>query len=413
MNSYPEAMEVFARSREDIDFMSDDFEPVSDPIVEEIINDQSLNGVQNSNVLPLEDEIKIPNSPSRRQDDTRRGHRKQGRGTQNTYEHIPGQAASNMATAPKLDKSPALQSAISTASDSTLQKASYAKPLLKETINSPIRMPAVRGDRSLTGGLSVVKLTEAELTAKFERMRIINASRTEKHRLQQADKAAFQSRVDEIARGNREKEIKERAQQVEMEKERSKNREHKIKGINRREWDSGKKESDVIDCRKAPTNEYVKYGHGDIKKFGLKNNQFMGEKFQNNDRISVVSNKDLGGYPSHVKTPIFTSTIEFPSIPAKNEQKSVTPHTAIKDCPPMTISKMSPTLLDREDTILVPTVKMSQSISYSHALRSAETAEQLKKHGNQSESRPRKESRDWAEEMSVPYEENKSGSSAT
>lgn len=48
-------------------------------------------------------------------------------------------------------------------------------------------------DRSLSGGVTPVKLTDAELEERMEKMRILNAAKREKHRLQEADKAAFES----------------------------------------------------------------------------------------------------------------------------------------------------------------------------------------------------------------------------
>ncbi|KAI0995381.1 hypothetical protein K3495_g12801 [Podosphaera aphanis] len=96
-----------------------------------------------------------------------------------------------------------------------------------------------RGDRSLTGGLSKVRLTDAELSAKLEKMRIINAAKLEKHLLQAADQAAFEFRDEELVKETCKKE-RERVQRLEMEKERMKNRERKIKSISRREWDVGK-----------------------------------------------------------------------------------------------------------------------------------------------------------------------------
>ncbi|RKF64148.1 hypothetical protein OnM2_020036 [Erysiphe neolycopersici] len=108
------------------------------------------------------------------------------------------------------------------------------------TVTSPKRTSAVRGDRSHTGGFSKKTLSENELGSIFEKMTCINARTLEVHRRQEADLATFQARVEEETRDNHIKAKKEREQQLKMEEERLKNREHKIKSSSRREWDMRK-----------------------------------------------------------------------------------------------------------------------------------------------------------------------------
>ncbi|POS86890.1 hypothetical protein EPUL_001052 [Erysiphe pulchra] len=108
------------------------------------------------------------------------------------------------------------------------------------TVTSPKRISAVRGDRSHTGGFSRKTLSENELGSIFEKMTGINARKLEVHRRQEADLATFQARVEEETRENHVKAKKEREQQLQMEEERLKNRQHKIKSSSRREWDMRK-----------------------------------------------------------------------------------------------------------------------------------------------------------------------------
>ncbi|KAJ9667391.1 hypothetical protein H2201_002592 [Coniosporium apollinis] len=105
--------------------------------------------------------------------------------------------------------------------------------------------PAVRGDRTATGGLPRAKLSEAELAAKMAAISLKNASLTAAHERAEADLATFEKR---------EKEASERAAQVArvekmkrraMEGEREANRMRKLKAVGGREWDLEKEEGFV------------------------------------------------------------------------------------------------------------------------------------------------------------------------
>jgi hypothetical protein len=58
-----------------------------------------------------------------------------------------------------------------------------------------------------------------------------------------------------------------------MEMERAKNRERKMKAQGGREWDSEKKDEDIVD-RKGRSSEYVRGGHGGVKRTGLEGSRF-------------------------------------------------------------------------------------------------------------------------------------------
>ncbi|KAI6249531.1 hypothetical protein HI914_01285 [Erysiphe necator] len=119
----------------------------------------------------------------------------------------------------------------------SLTPGSTTRSIPPRTVTSPKRTSAVRGDRSHTGGFPKKILTENELGSIFEKMTGINARKLEVHRRQEADLATFQARVEEETREYFVKAKKEREQQLKMEEERLKNREHKIKSSGRREWD--------------------------------------------------------------------------------------------------------------------------------------------------------------------------------
>ena len=81
------------------------------------------------------------------------------------------------------------------------------------------------------------------------KMAILNKQKAEKHRLTEADQAAFQHREKELAKERREKAIAEKKNERVMEMERAKNRERKMKAQGGREWDSEKVKSDIVDGR--------------------------------------------------------------------------------------------------------------------------------------------------------------------
>jgi hypothetical protein len=94
-------------------------------------------------------------------------------------------------------------------------------------------------------------------------MAILNAQKAERHRLSEADQAAFQHREKELAKERREKAVAEKRNERVMEMERAKNRERKMKAQGGREWDSEKVESDLVDGRgRGRSSEYVRGGHG-------------------------------------------------------------------------------------------------------------------------------------------------------
>lgn len=105
---------------------------------------------------------------------------------------------------------------------------------------------AVRGDRTLTGGTQRAKLTEEELTARMEAVKLKNASREEAYAREQADAEAFATRETEAE--NKRKE--ERQDRQIMMGERERNRQRKLKAQGVREWDEGKDDSGGADRAK-------------------------------------------------------------------------------------------------------------------------------------------------------------------
>ncbi|PSK50437.1 AP-1-like transcription factor [Elsinoe australis] len=118
------------------------------------------------------------------------------------------------------------------------------------------KAPAVRGDRSATGGSARTKLTEEELAAKISSIKLRNASLEAAHARAQADADSFAQRENEAAKKRQE----ERRDRQQMMGEREKNRMRKLKAQEGREWDSEKREEDFSDRRRG----YGRGAHGGI-----------------------------------------------------------------------------------------------------------------------------------------------------
>lgn len=120
---------------------------------------------------------------------------------------------------------------------------------------------AVRGDRSGTGGIRKPKLTEDELSARLEAVKLNSAKREEAHRLAEADEASFQQREQQAHVKRREESAAKRVQDAEREK----NRLRKLKAQGGREWDEDKVEPDEINGR---SSQYRRGAHGGVGQYG-------------------------------------------------------------------------------------------------------------------------------------------------
>ncbi|RPA96735.1 hypothetical protein L873DRAFT_1214081 [Choiromyces venosus 120613-1] len=106
-------------------------------------------------------------------------------------------------------------------------------------------------DRTLSGGIKKPKLTEDELAARLERVKLNNQRLIERRRKAEEDESSFQ--VAEEARkqadvhkrmADRKKRAEADRNRKELDDEREKNRQRKLKAVQTREWDSTKTEED-------------------------------------------------------------------------------------------------------------------------------------------------------------------------
>ncbi|OJJ45310.1 hypothetical protein ASPZODRAFT_133957 [Penicilliopsis zonata CBS 506.65] len=109
-----------------------------------------------------------------------------------------------------------------------------------ETSAEAARVPAVRGDRSATGGLKKPKLTEEELAQRIAAAKENAARKAAAHARAEADQASFMER-EKVAAEKRRQEVQNRRA---MDSERERNRLRKLNALGGREWDATKREED-------------------------------------------------------------------------------------------------------------------------------------------------------------------------
>ncbi|EZF72944.1 hypothetical protein H105_05203 [Trichophyton soudanense CBS 452.61] len=127
----------------------------------------------------------------------------------------------------------------------------------KETA-SP-RVPAVRGDRSRTGGIRKPKLTEEELSERMAAAKLTAAKKAAAHARAEADEASFQER-EKIALAKR---LEEQQNRRVMLSEREKNRQRKLNSQTGREWDA-EKSQDSFSEHSRGGSAYRRGAHGSI-----------------------------------------------------------------------------------------------------------------------------------------------------
>ncbi|KAF3492416.1 uncharacterized protein GIQ15_01933 [Arthroderma uncinatum] len=121
------------------------------------------------------------------------------------------------------------------------------------------KVPAVRGDRSGTGGVRKPKLTEEELSERMAAAKITAAKKAAAHARAEADEASFQER-EKVALAKR---LEERQNRRVMLSEREKNRQRKLNSQTGREWDA-EKSVDAFSERGRGGSSYRRGAHGGI-----------------------------------------------------------------------------------------------------------------------------------------------------
>lgn len=201
------------------------------------------------------------------------------------------------------------------------------------------RTPAVRGDRTATGGVPKPKLTKEELDAKLAAAKEKSKALSEKHAKAQADAADFEER-ERIAKQKRQEEVVERRK---LEGERERNRARKLQAVGGREWDAEKNEDDFRQprygqsIRRGPADEQQDLSiyewrddpegqdeHGYCRGRGRGRGRVRG-RGRGADQRGGRGNGFMGGPTSkfateQAKTP---TADDFPALPSNKETNSV------------------------------------------------------------------------------------------
>lgn len=255
-------MDEFAQSRADDDLFDDDIVPVES--TEEDVQVEPVAGqVQD---ISLESAPKGPSAETHchrgygpRGGDRGRGRGGRGRGVERVNSRQPNSALlqSKYAPAPtRPNPAPVASAPAATPSDPPKSSADESEAASLPTTDpqdqttlalapptepsNPARPPAVRGDRTATGGLKKPKLTEEELTAKLAAAKTRSENLSAAHARAEADAASFAERERAAA----EKRVQDVANRKVMEGEREKNRARKMAVMGGREWDAEKNEED-------------------------------------------------------------------------------------------------------------------------------------------------------------------------
>ncbi len=352
-------MDEFAQSRDDIDLFDDDIIPV-DPPEEDAEVETVAKQVQD---ISLKSAPKGPsggNSYQRSSDsrgDRGRGRGGRGRGSDRTNTRPQSSSLSQSKHAPPPPQASGGPTAASPPpltpppgdsklSESEVVPAPTASPGSEEQTepppapptepSTPARPPAVRGDRTATGGIKKPKLTEDELTAKLAAAKTRSESRSAAHARAEADAAKFAERERAAA----EKRIKDVANRKVMEGEREKNRARKMAVMGGREWDAEKNEEDFkAAARGRGRGQYTRGAHGgvrtnvgespddDLRQYQWKDD--AGSRGQGRRRGRGSERGVPRGRADHrsgaARQPDMAQDSEFPSLPVNPKSKESDP----------------------------------------------------------------------------------------
>lgn len=170
-------------------------------------------------------------------------------------------------------------------------------------------------------------------------MAILNAKKAERHRMAEADNAAYEKKEAELEKKRREETKNAR----EMAQERAKNHERKLKAQGGREWDSEKVESDIVDRSKGRSSDYVRGGHGGVMRGDWSGRGFSrqeeeedggterrggrgrGVGYDGRGRGAGNRGRGRGGAKGPAAAPTLQSAEDFPSLPKVDTAVQATP----------------------------------------------------------------------------------------
>jgi hypothetical protein len=202
--------------------------------------------------------------------------------------------------------------------DSAAQVEDGAAPSTAPSgLSAKARPPAVRGDRSSTGGFAKPKLTEAELSAKLATAKQKSLDLAAAHARAQADADEFAER--ERAAGERRR--REDGERKRLEGERERNRARKLGAREGREWDRDKEESQAKGF--APRPRAVEEEQADLSMYEWHEDRGRGRGrggrgARGRDRGRGRGGRDAAAVSSTLrqKQPDIKAPEDFPALPA-------------------------------------------------------------------------------------------------
>ena len=209
----------------------------------------------------------------------------------------------------------------STTEDLTDIPNGSSTPTGPSSTTQPSKTPAVRGDRTLTGGPARTKLTEEELSAKLAAAKERSQNVAAAHARAQADAASFEER-ERVAGEKRAVEKKERRV---MEGERERNRMRKMGAREGREWDRDKEDVTANGRGRGRGGGYAEYGargftggqaeEDDLRQYEWHEDRGRGRGRGRGDRGGRGRGRgnSRGGGQQH--QPDVSAETDFPSLP--------------------------------------------------------------------------------------------------
>jgi hypothetical protein len=208
--------------------------------------------------------------------------------------------------------------------------------------STPARPPAVRGDRTATGGIKKPKLTEEELTAKLAAAKTRSENISAAHARAEADAASFAERERAAAA----KRTQDAANRRVMEGEREKNRARKMAVMGGREWDAEKNDEDFkVAAGGRGRGSHMRSSNGGV---GLIHEAQAGAGRGQNRRRGRGSERGApgsrGGHRNGaVYQPDLTVEADFPSLPPTARPKNEKPAAPAPEQKRTSLQVLSPT----------------------------------------------------------------------
>ncbi|TGZ83787.1 hypothetical protein EX30DRAFT_346531 [Ascodesmis nigricans] len=187
---------------------------------------------------------------------------------------------------------------------------------------------AATGNRLMSGGVSKPKLTEEELAARMEKIRLNNKKLTERRKAAEEDETNFEKQEALRKQSDAKQRLLDRKKRIEAEKnrremneERERNRQRKLKAFQTREWDVEKKEEDY---NPSSLPRYRRGAHGAVVGGQTTQSRPNPPAEQNNPPQAPTSPAEK------MTSPKADTKTEWPALPGAEE----TPKADVQSKPP-------------------------------------------------------------------------------